>query len=269
MRAPVVLLALGLAACTPSDSEPETGSAPTIVSLNPCTDAILAEVAEPDRLLAISHYSHAPASSSMDAAKAQKYNAIGATVEEVLALQPDMVVASSFLAPATLAALTDLEVQVATFGIANTPQDSITQIAELAALAGNVEGGEALIGRINAALRRYTHNGQTLSAVLWQPAGIVPGEASLVSALMRHSGFASHSAAIGLGQADYLSLEQLLANPPDVLLIAGNERSQTHPALARLEGTHIARLDTSMLYCGGPTIIRALERLAEIREAAR
>ncbi|HBK14906.1 MAG TPA: cobalamin ABC transporter substrate-binding protein, partial [Erythrobacter sp.] len=28
------------------------------------------------------------------------------------------------------------------------------------------------------------------------------------------------------------------------------------------------RFDTSLLYCGGPTIIRAAERLAAIREAA-
>ena len=38
---------------------------PTIVSLNPCTDAILAEVADPAQLLAISHYSHDPRATSM------------------------------------------------------------------------------------------------------------------------------------------------------------------------------------------------------------
>ncbi|HCH95383.1 MAG TPA: iron ABC transporter substrate-binding protein, partial [Erythrobacter sp.] len=58
-----------LAACAGGGAgapPPERG--PTIVSLNPCTDAILAEVAAPGQLLAISHYSKDPRASSMEAA---------------------------------------------------------------------------------------------------------------------------------------------------------------------------------------------------------
>ena len=39
-----------------------------------------------------------------------------------------------------------------------------------------------------------------------------------------------------------------------------------HPALDGLETSQITRFDPSLLYCGGPTIIRAAERLKEIRE---
>ena len=38
--------------------------------------------------------------------------------------------------------------------------------------------------------------------LLWQAGGIVPGEATLIAELLAHTGFASHAAARGLGQAD-------------------------------------------------------------------
>ena len=248
-----------------AESLERRGDKPTIVSLNPCTDAILAEVAAPHQLLAISHYSHSPQSSSMDVATARTFAATGGTVEEVLALSPDVVVAGSFLAPSTHQAFTDLGIRVETFGIAATVEESKAQIAQLADLVGHPAKGDALNTSIDRALAETSvGDAETLGAVLWQPSGIVPGEGALVSQLMRHTGFTSHSVERGLEQADFLSLEQMLVDPPDVLLLAGQERSQQHPALDRID-THKAAFDTKLLYCGGPTIIRAVERLKAIR----
>lgn len=254
-----------LSGCADAPETRVEADLPTIVSLNPCTDAILAEVAAPEHLLAISHYSHDPKSSSMDVAKARQYGVTGGTVEEVLALQPDVVVAGAFLAPSTRQAFADLGIRVETFGIASTIEDNHRQIRDLAALARNEAAGEMLITKIESALDKAAIDGSdTLSAVLWQPSGIVPGEGALISSLMKQTGFTSHSAARGMAQADFLSLEEMLVDPPEVLLLAGQERSQQHPALGQLD-THLAPFDASLLYCGGPTIIRAVERLSEIR----
>ena len=104
-----------------------------------------------------------------------------------------------------------------------------------------------------------------MAALLWQSGGIVPGEDTLIARLLAHTGFASHSAARGLGQGAYLPLERVLADPPAVVIAAGGERMLTHPALRRLDGVRYERLDPALLFCGGPTVIRAAERLAEIR----
>ena len=53
----------------------------------------------------------------------------------------------------------------------------------------------------------------------------------------------------------------------DVLLVAGSERGQGHPALAALPDTRIARLDPNLVYCGGPTIPRAMARLRALRQS--
>jgi iron complex transport system substrate-binding protein len=238
---------------------------PTIVSLNPCTDAILAEVADPAQILAVSHYSHDPRGTSMDLAAARRFRATGGTVEEVLALDPDVVVGSSFMDPAQRAALADLGMRVETVGIASSVAASEAQVRQLAAVAGHPERGEALLARIEAALYDARPSGPPVQAILWQPDGIVPGEGALISELMRRTGFTNASAERGMGQADYLSLERLLSDPPRVLLVAGSERGQHHPVLARLPHMQRAAFDPALLYCGGPTIVRAVERLKEIR----
>ncbi len=250
--------------CVPSPQS-RTADHTTIVSLNPCTDAILAEVADPTQLLAISHYSHDPRATSMPLAQARKFRVTGGTVEEVLALDPDVVVAGAFLPPATAQAFERLGIRVETFGIVPDLAENAAQIRRLAALVGHPERGEALLRRIDDALALARHNGQPIDALLWQTGGIVPGEQTLIANLLAHTGFASHSAARGLGQAAYLPLEQVLADPPQVVLAAGSERMLTHPALRGLAGVRYERLDPSLLFCGGPTVIRAVEKLARIR----
>jgi iron complex transport system substrate-binding protein len=257
--------ALLLWGCSPSASQ-APHEHPTIVSLNPCTDAVLAEVADPAQILAVSHYSHDPRATSMPLAEARRFRATGGTVEEVLALDPDVVVAGSFLPPATAQAFDRLGIKVETFGIVPDFAENAAQVRRLAALAGHPERGEALLARIDDALASTHHDGPKVDALLWQEGGIVPGEQTLIAQLLAHTGFASHSAARGLGQASYLPLEQVLADPPHVVISAGSERMLTHPVLRRLEGVRYERLDPSLLFCGGPTVIRATERLAEIRE---
>lgn len=268
-----MLLILALTACSAAPAHVTAGTTgPTIVSLNPCTDAILAEVADPGQLLAISSYSRDPASSSMDPAAARRFRAVGGSVEEVLALKPDVVVGSTFMSPATSGALQRLGFRLEQVGIAPTAEESKAQIRRLAALAGHPEQGETLIARIDTALARAEPPaGPPVSAVVWQSGGMVPGPGTLISDLLARTGFANAAAARGMNQADLLPLEVLISAPPQVILAAGDPRANEdrmlhHPALAALAGTRRERLDPALLWCGGPTIIRAAERLAAVRK---
>jgi len=279
MKPVAVLAALLLGACAPAPARQAVTTAsagaggPTIVSLNPCTDAILAEVADPDQLLALSHYSRDPASSSMDIALARRFRATSGAVEEVLALRPDVVVAGTFLPPATRQAFARLGIRLVQVPIAGDLAASKAQVTSLAALAGNPERGRALNARIEAALAQAAPPpGTPLAAVVWQSGGIVAGDDTLIADLLRHTGFINAAAARGLSQADYLPLERMVADPPQVILAAGSSRADedrllAHPALAGLDATRRASFDPSLLWCGGPTIPRAVARLAEVRRA--
>ncbi|KPF89577.1 iron ABC transporter substrate-binding protein [Novosphingobium sp. AAP93] len=260
-----------LTACSPqpkSESKRDTTHyLPTIVSLNPCADAILAEVTRrPGQLLALSHYSADPRAASMDAAKAAQYPKTRGTLEEVLALHPDVVVDGTFIPPATAKAYERLGLRLETLGIASTVEESRAQIRALAALAGNPAKGEALIKRIDTALAAAAPADRaTIPALVWEPGGIVPGDSTLIAELLRRTGFTNFAAARGLGQADQLPLERVLADPPRVILAAGSDRALQHPALTHLKATTRAPLDPRLLYCAGPTIIPAAKRLAEVR----
>ncbi|MGB3797353.1 MAG: ABC transporter substrate-binding protein [Alteraurantiacibacter sp.] len=238
---------------------------PTIVSLNPCADAILAEIAAPDQVLALSHYSHDPRASSMPVEQARQYAITGGTAEEVLALAPDMVVADPFIPPATRHALEQAGIVVESVGIAASLEDSLAQIKTLGAATQNAERAQVLSRRIAQSWDAHRWRGQHVSAILWQQGGLVPGEASLAHRLLAQAGFVSHSAARGMGQGAYLPLERVLADPPEVVIATGSERAAAHPAMQSIAGAKRYHLDPRLLYCGGPTIPRALDRLQEIR----
>jgi len=271
LLAPILAPILALAGCGAGGVVADAAH-PRIVSLNPCTDAVLADVAAPGQLLAISSYSQDPSATSMDLAVAERFTATSGAAEEIAALAPDIVVASSFLPPTTAQALRDLGIRVE---LEPSPEDvpqALAQVRRLAALAGNRSAGEDLAGRIDAALAAAAPRGgkALVPALIWESGGIVAGDRTLIADLMRRAGFVNAAAVRGLSQADYLPLERVLADPPQVIFTVGSpaaeeDRMLRHPALARLKGVTRAPLERSLLWCGGPTIPRALARLAQVR----
>jgi iron complex transport system substrate-binding protein len=244
---------------------------PRVVSLNPCSDAILVEVADPAQIVALSAYSRDPASSSLLPGVAARFASTHGTIEEVIALHPDVVIDGAFVAPATAAAYRRLGLRLATMGTQRDVAGALADVRQLAALTGHPDRGEALVARITAALARAAPPAgrPPVDAVLWEWGGIVAGADTLTGELLERTGFANLPARQGYHQADIYPIERLIAHPPRVLLTVGDDRMLHHPALAALTHTVRADFPAGLLYCGGPTIIRAAQRLAALRKALR
>ena len=242
---------------------------PRIVSLNPCSDAILAEVADPWQILALSAYSRDPGSASIAPTTAARFRTTNGSVEAVLALRPDVVVDGAFVAPATAAAWRRLGIRLETITTQRTVPDAYADIRRLAAIAGHPDRGEVLVRRIDAALAAAAppRGSRPVSAVVWEWGGIVAGSDTLIGDLLARTGFANLPARQGYHQADIYPLERLVADPPRVLLTVGDDRALHHPVLAAVP--HMVRADfpAGLLYCGGPTISAAAGRLAALRKA--
>lgn len=272
---------LALAGCVPAAGqvEPARRPGPRIMSLNPCTDALLAELADRDQIVALSAYSRNPAQSSMDVALARSLPGTDGSLEEVIVASPALVVSGAYTPQATRAAMARLGLPLREFTMAATVEESEAQIRTMAAITGHPDRGEALIARIEAALRAARPGGGgPVPALVWQGGGLVAGPDTLISDLLRRTGFAPLSATRGMRQAQFLPLEAVVADPPRVILAVGHgaedgeggretNRSLSHPVLDALPGTRRFRLEPNLEYCGGPTIIRAAARLAQIRRA--
>jgi iron complex transport system substrate-binding protein len=102
--------------------------------------------------------------------------------------------------------------------------------------------------------------------------GFVPGPGSLSEALMAHAGVASVAAERGLKGAGVISLEALALDPPTLLI---TDRPQALPPLvakltvgvgAARRPVRVEAFDRQLLNCGGPSLVPAARRLAEIRD---
>lgn len=265
-----MMLLLLLALCSPAKAEPRR-----IVSLNPCLDTILVYVADRDQIAALSHYARDPAASTIsDIARTLPF--ISDSAEEIIALQPDLILTAGHSSLATRKALDRVGMRSELFPVPNTVTDSLRQIRRIAALVGRPERGEALIARIEAAIDaiRLPSGAAVYTALIFQPSGLAAGTGSLIDEMMTIAGFRNAAARYGISLWGDIGLEQLLAQPPQILLAEGitvdkprwADRILSHPGLktARADMKR-AEFPQTSLFCGGPVLVQTAEALAKAR----
>ncbi len=259
----------------PAIRAPASGAPLRIASMNPCVDAILMEIANPAHIVAVSHYSHDPRSTSVPVAWAQQYTAVSDAAEDVIAAEPDLVIAGQHVSIQTIAALKRLGIPIMQVAVPESVDQSAQQITDIAVRIGRPKQGAQLNTSINTALTNAQSTGSPITALIWQGSGLVPGKGTLADEMLTRTGFRNLSAELGLGKWDILPIEGLLSKPPAVLLSGEANMGESnqdanrmlgHPALRKAK-THIqvAHYPSRLLNCGGPTIIKSAERLAHIR----
>lgn len=271
--APAGLLIAGLlAACGGPPAPAALPEQPRrIVSMNPCADALLQPLADPSRIAGISHYSQDPRATSVSLEWARRFKASGGTVEEVIGLSPDLVIAGPHVALSAVATLGRLGIPLLQLPVAGSVEESLAQIALVGEALGEQARARALVREIRAAVAAAAPaDAARPTALIWQGGGLVPGAGTLADDLLSRAGLTNLSRRHGLAAWDVLGLERLIAQPPN-LLLAGErgdspDRMLGHPATARLaEIVHIDSYPGQLLHCGGPTIIAASARIAGAR----
>ncbi|MEW4466216.1 ABC transporter substrate-binding protein [Parasphingorhabdus sp. JC815] len=254
-----------------------------IVSVNPCADALLMQLADANQIASVSHYSHDKRATSIPLEQAQLFPATSGTAEEILAMQPDLVVAGSHVARPTARALERLNIPLVKLMIPQSVAESQEQIATLAKIVGKPERGVQLNKNINAAFTRAKPvDDENIPALIWRSGGLVPGGGTLPDELLRRTGFKNVSDSYGLKQWDILPLEHLVARPSRILFSNGvqdkatekaavqesrqTDRTLSHPVLKKLaHRITIAHYPERLLHCAGPTLIEATMVLSAAR----
>lgn len=271
----LVLLLAGQAGCAPQPvaeaRTPRADGRPRVMSLNPCIDAILLRVADPDQILSISHYSHDPRASSVDVRIARRYPANFETAEEVVALRPDVVLLGPHVAPATQNMIRSVGVRIVTLNVPNTIAESRDQVRDVARAVGFSARGDELVAEMDAAMAKAAppRSARPIPALIRQPGGLVPGAGTYPDDLLARTGFRNASADYGLNMWDILPLEVMIANPPRVVLSdLGAGQGKAHSLPQGLRGMRVAHFPDRLLQCAGPNLIEAADRLARIRAEA-
>jgi len=271
-----LLLCLATALLLTATSPPAQADAPTrIVSLNQCLDAILVELVPTERIAAISHYSRDPVRSPI-ATLAQSLPITYESAEEIVALRPDLVLASRHSAIPTRNALRRVGIHYELFDVPFSVQESLAQIRRIAALVDRAAAGEALVARIEHAIdaARLPPGAPRLTAAVYETGGLTAGGNTVTDDLMQTVGLDNLAARYGIKTHQPMQLELLLAAPPDLLLVGevpGADGTQAarvvqHRALRKV---HSRRWDfpARFMYCSGPTIVEEAAALARARDA--
>lgn len=239
-----------------------------IVSLNPCLDAILVEVADQKQIGAISHYSHDPRAASIPNAIAKQFRKTYGTAEDVMILNPDLVLADIYTPAATRQSLSKIGIKLMMFDVPKTVADSMMQIRQLSTAVGQTERGEALIARITTALSIPPQ--PEISVLIRSDSGFVLGSGTVMDDLLNRSGFRNASTERGMKMSDIMPIESLLLMPPQLLFVISDSENlkARHPVMQRLMQQIPTRiLSPGLVNCAGPTMIRTMAFLTAARKA--
>ena len=259
-------------------AEPALAKAERIVSLNLCADQILLELAEPEHIAALSFVSRDPYL-SYHAAQAERFPVARGSADEVLLLQPDIVLAGTVSTRSTVSLLRRLGVPVLELPVADSLAAVREQIRQVGAAIGEEARAGALVATLDARLAALAPPAGAWRpvAAVYQTNGHTIGAPSLIDDLLAQAGLVNLAPRVGLGAGGYLSLERLLAADPDVLLMerywpGAASLGQTllrHPALKHAIAQRPTVFVPSRLWiCGGGFLAEAVAFLADAARAA-
>lgn len=267
---------IGAAAAAPFPAAPapaaEVPPPRRIVSMNPCTDVLVWMLAERNRIVSLSHLAADPEVSPI-AGEVHVANLNHGEAEEILPLSPDLVFNGPFSHRATTLLLRHLGLRVVEVDAANSLADIRRQVREVGRIIGAPARAEALIARMDARIAALAPapGGRRPTAMNYEPNGFSAGAGTLIGDIIAHAGFTLPG-----GDAGYraVSLEGLVADPPDVLILDASYTGAPTLATAILDNPVLKRLPSRRVsipnrlwVCGTPAVTKAMVMLADVRRA--
>ena len=265
-----VMLAISLASIpmTASASDRNTNPQTRVITTNICIDSLVVALIGTKNLVAVSaladddRYSHI--SEEVKDLKKVTFNA-----EVIYALNPSLVLASNFSSAKTKFALKKLGVNVRLISFARSVEDIEKNIFILGKLLNAERRAQELTEllkspRINVKITKQ------LIALQYSDNRYVHGRNSLISSIIRRSGFKSYSEFLGYNEGRYIPAEALVKSAPDVLILDGNNSfsdkggyPRYHPALLNAASkTKALFIETKRWSCGTPKVVNLISSLS-------
>ncbi|MDK2761684.1 MAG: ABC transporter substrate-binding protein [Sphingopyxis sp.] len=259
MAALAVLLAGG-AGLLSATSPPPSAKAPTvprrIVSINLCADQLVLALADRDQIAGLTKNA-TDAAMSGEAEKARGIPLLSNSAEQILAIDPDLIVGMPASRSAALRVLPQQDYPLLDLATANTLEEIHASIRATAAAVGHPDRGAALIARMQGELAGLPKPGKGRVAAYYQRRGYMTGTDTLIDELMGRVGLVNLAGKLGKPPLSQLSLEEMVAAQPDFLIVESATDRVTdqgsemlhHPAIKDIPRISIPQAWT---VCGSP-----------------
>ncbi len=250
-----------------------------IISLNLCTDQLLLQLVEPQRITALSKLAHDPEMSVL-AEQAQKLPIVQGGTEEVLQRKPDLVLVGKYTTRYTTQMLRQLGIRVVEVPLPSSLEEVVQQIELVSTTVGETGRGKELVQRIRqrqAALAQARQGDPKQWPVAAERSwmGYSNGHGTLQNELLDLAGYRNAGVLAGLKGYGYLPLERLVAARPDLMVTPDygrglpsiERRDELHPALQHTPLQELV-MPTRMTICGGIWSLDAARALAQRQHEA-
>lgn len=249
---------LGMAAALPAlAAEPAPRR---VVSMNVCTDQLAMLIAGAGQIHSVSALAGDPRASAMsDEARAFAVN--HALAEEIFLMEPDLILAGTFSARATVGLLRRLGFRVEEFAPARSFADVRDNILRVGALLHRQERAAELVAQLDDGLERLragAQSGRTIA--LYEPNSYTAGGGTLANDIFTAAGLVNIAERLGVTGSTRLPLEQLIMARPDLIGRSSSDyeapalaqENLVHPAFRALSQQDAIDLPVAKMICGAP-----------------
>jgi iron complex transport system substrate-binding protein len=268
------LSAAGLALAGESVSKPHR-----VVSMNLCTDELVLRLADRQNIASITWKAQEPDQSNV-VDLAQRIPINHGLAEEIIPLNPDLVLAGIYTTRATVALLKRAGIRVVDSDVPRSFDDVRQQYREIAALLDEKERGEQIIAEMDGNLARLKRDRPPVAptAIVLHGDHYTYGRGSIIDVVMARAGLENMAVRLGIGEFGQVPLEVMAMNPVDVLILSslrdGPPALATellrHPVLSRLsDHTRVVVVPNRLWNCSGPALVEAVERLMRVAKEVR
>ncbi len=248
-----------------------------IISLTLGTDEILLDLVGPERLTGVSYLAPTPEVSNIadNRALAEVENLVEANPEQIIALEPDLVLIASFTDPAVIEQLKGAGLNVFAVGSFVSIEAMQENILTLGTLVGETEKAQQMVEGMNDRLaaieaKLSEAEGEPPRVLYLSSDGWVAGSATTVDDIIQRAGGANAAAEAGLNDWNQVSEEAIIEMNPDVVILSPfvtDEEFRTNPAFAELSAVQNGRVyapSDKVMSATSQYIVLGVEELAQL-----
>lgn len=249
-----------------------------IISLSPSTTEIAFALGLAGRVVAVDKFSDYPA----EVKNLDKINTTPLSLEQVVALKPDLVLAASIISPDDIKKLSDLGMPVLVVGSAAMTIDNVTaDIAMVGKATGSDDKAKVIVDGMKQkadAVKAKLANAKTKPKVYWEldatdpTKPYTPGPGSFINDIITQSS-ATNVAANAKSPYAQINAEEVVAANPDVIILSDFAYGTTvesvrarsgWSAINAVKNNRVLPIDDNLVSRPGPRLVEGFEAAAKL-----